>query len=207
MSNQLFDIIKSQLSDQVVEQLNVQIGNPNKNQMMLATDGIINTLIGALAKNASTKEGSSSLNNALERDHDGSLLDNLLGVFTGNTQANDRQVDGLGIIMHLLGNQTTGAVDMITKMSGLDRNKTARLLIMIAPIVLAALGKVKKQNSMDTNSIQNLLTDTVQTQHQNQGNPTMNLITKFLDKDNDGNVTEEIASIGMKMLGNLLKKR
>ena len=207
MSNQLFDIIKSQLSDQVVEQLNVQIGNPNKNQMMLATDGIINTLIGALAKNASTKEGSSSLNNALERDHDGSLLDNLLGVFTGNTQANDRQVDGLGIIMHLLGNQTTGAVDMITKMSGLDRNKTARLLIMVAPIVLAALGKVKKQNSMDTNSIQNLLTDTVQTQHQNQGNPTMNLITKFLDKDNDGNVTEEIASIGMKMLGNLLKKR
>lgn len=35
----------------------------------------------------------------------------------------------------------------------------------------------------------------------------MNLITKFLDKDNDGNVTEEIASIGMKMLGNLLKRK
>ncbi|NJL74923.1 MAG: DUF937 domain-containing protein [Saprospiraceae bacterium] len=144
MSNQLFDIIKSQLSEQVVDQLSTQIGNPNKDKTMLATDGIINTLIGALAKNASTPEGVKSLDNALERDHDGSLLDNFLGVLTGNTQAGDRQVDGLGIVMHLLGNQTTGAVDMITKMSGLDRNKTSRLLIMLAPVVLSALGKVKK---------------------------------------------------------------
>ncbi|NJL74924.1 MAG: hypothetical protein HC892_07725 [Saprospiraceae bacterium] len=60
---------------------------------------------------------------------------------------------------------------------------------------------------MDTNNIQNLLNDTVEKQHQNEQNPTMNLITKFLDKNNDGKVTEEIASIGMKMLGNLLKRK
>lgn len=168
MSDQLFDIIKSQLSDQVVDQLSTQIGNPNKDKTMLATDGIINTLIGALAKNASTPEGVKSLDNALERDHDGSLLDNFLGVLTGDAQAGDRQVDGLGIIMHLLGNQTASAVDMITKMSGLDRNKTSRLLIMLAPVVLSALGKVKKQNRLDTNSIQNLLNDTVEKQHQDE---------------------------------------
>ena len=51
MSNQLFDLIKSQMTDQVMDQIGNQLGNRNRQQTELATTGALNTLIGALAKN------------------------------------------------------------------------------------------------------------------------------------------------------------
>jgi len=208
MTNQLFDLIKSQLSDQVMDQINTQIGNRDHKQTELATTGALNTLIGALAKNVAQPGGAKSLFNAVERDHDGGgLLDNLLGVLTGKNQVqNNRSVDGLGILMNLLGGRTTGAVDMISKMSGIDKNKSARLMIMLAPVVLSALGKMRKQKQLNEGGLQNLIQHTVEEQHQSPQNPTINLISKFLDTDNDGDVKDELAGMGMKILGNLLRR-
>jgi len=208
MSNQLFDLIKSQLSDQVMDQLDNQLGNRNRQQTELATTGALNTLIGALAKNVNRPESAQSLFNAVERDHEGGgILDNLLGVLTGQDKSqSSRATDGLGIMMHLLGDRTRGSVDMLSKMSGMDRNKSARLLITLAPVVLSALGKMKAKNRLDQGGLQNVIKDTVREQHHNDANPTMNLITRFLDQDNDGNVTNEIAGMGMKLLGNLLRR-
>ncbi|MEM8526077.1 MAG: DUF937 domain-containing protein [Bacteroidota bacterium] len=208
MSNQLFDLIKGQLTEQVMDQLDTQLGNRNRQQTELATTGALNTLIGALAKNINKPGGAQSLFNAVERDHEGGgILDNLLGVLTGQDQSqSSRSMDGLGIMMHLLGDRTRGSVDMLSKMSGMDRNKSARLLITLAPVVLSALGKMKSKNRLDQGGMQNVIQDTVRQQHENNSNPTMNLITRFLDQDNDGNVTNELAGMGMKLLGNLLRR-
>lgn len=205
--NQLFGLIQSYLTPDVMRQISTQIGSPNQEQTAVATTGALNTLIGALAKNTQDPNQASSLFSAIERDHDGgNLLDNLLGVLTGKTQANNRQVDGLGILMHLLGGKTTSAVDMLTNLSGMDRNKTARLMIMLAPVVLSALGKMKKQQNLDQGKLTNVIQDTVKQQHQNQQNPSMNLITQFLDRDGDGKVQEEITQIGMNLLKNFFKR-
>ncbi|MEL6717110.1 MAG: DUF937 domain-containing protein [Bacteroidota bacterium] len=208
MTNQLFDLIKGQLTDQVMNQLDTQLGNRNRQQTELATTGALNTLIGALAKNIGKPGGAQSLFNAVERDHDGGgILDNLLGVLTGQDQSqSNRAMDGLGIMMHLLGDRTRGSVDMLSKMSGMDRNKSARLLITLAPVVLSALGKMKAKKKLDQGGLQNVIQDTVRQQHADNANPTMNLITRFLDQDNDGNVTDELAGMGMKLLGNLLRR-
>lgn len=125
---------------------------------------------------------------------------------SGKKEADNRQFDGLGILMHLLGNKTTNAVDMVTNLSGMDRNKTSRLMIMLAPMVLAALGKMKKQQNLNPDDLTNVIQNTVKEQEQNQANPTMSLITKFLDKDGDGKIKEELAGIGMKVLKNFFKK-
>ncbi len=206
--NQLLGLIQSYLTPEVMNQISTQIGSPNQEQTTLATTGALNTLIGALAKNTQDPSNATSLFSAVERDHDGGgLLDNLLGVLTGKQQADNRQVDGLGILMHLLGGKTTSAVDMLTNLSGMDRNKTARLLIMLAPVVLAALGKMKKKQNLDPSSLTNVIQDTVKSEHRNQQNPSMNLITQFLDRDGDGNVQKEITQIGMNVLKNLFTKR
>ncbi|MCB0571926.1 MAG: DUF937 domain-containing protein, partial [Phaeodactylibacter sp.] len=144
MSANLMDLLQGSLSEDMIGQLSQQLGGANKQQTAAAASGIVSTLMGALAKNASTQQGAQALNNALERDHDGSVLDNIMDVFSGNTQnVNDRALNGSGILNHILGDRQGGAIDMISKLSGLDSGKTGNLMSMLAPVVLGALGKAK----------------------------------------------------------------
>ena len=76
------EILQSQLGGALIPELSKQVNAP-EDQTSAATNGILSTLIGALSKNASTPEGAASLNNALEQDHDGGILDNIMGLLGG----------------------------------------------------------------------------------------------------------------------------
>ncbi len=206
----IMNLLQGQLSQGVLDQLTQQIGASDSKQTAAATAGIMNTLVGALAKNASNPEGAQSLSNALDRDHDGSVLDNVMDMFTGGgqvAQQNNRAMNGSGILNHILGDRQGGAIDMISKISGLDSGKTGNLMTMLAPILMGALGKQKRQQGLDVGGLANLLTGTVTQQNQSPQNPTMSLVTKFLDADGDGSITDDVASIGMKLLGGLFGRK
>lgn len=206
----IMDLLQGQLSDGVLDQLTKQIGANDKQQTAAATAGIMNTLVGALAKNASNPEGAKSLSNALDRDHDGSVLTDLMGMFTGGGQAqqqNSRAMNGSGILNHILGDRQGGAIDMISKISGLDSGKTGNLMTMLAPLLMGALGKTKRQQGLDVGGLAGLLSGTVTQQRQSQQNPTMGLVTKFLDADGDGSIADDVANIGMKLLGGLFGRK
>lgn len=200
------DLLQGSLTSGMVDQLSQQLGGADKQKTAAAASGIVTTLMGALAKNASTTEGAQSLNKALERDHDGSILDDVMGMLTGNAQVNnDRMLNGSGILNHVLGNKQSGAVDMISKLSGLDSSKTGSLMAMLAPVVMGALGKAKRQQGLDVAGIASLLSGTVSAQQQQ--NPTMNLVTSFLDADGDGSIVDDVASMGMKILGSFFGRK
>lgn len=204
-ANQLTNILQGQLSDQLIGQLSRQLGGADKGQVQTAASGIVTTLIGALARNASTPQGAQSLNNALQQDHDGSILDDVIGMVTGQTQPqNSRAVNGAGILKHVLGGKQGGVIDMISSMSGLDKSKTGSLMMMLAPIVMGALGKAKNQQGLDMGGLVEVLTGAVS--QQKSSNPTMDLALRFLDKDGDGSIIDDVASIGAKMFGNFFKK-
>ena len=200
------DLLQGSLTPGMVDQLSHQLGGADKQKTAAAASGIVTTLMGALAKNASTTEGAQSLNNALERDHDGSILDDVMGMLTGNAQVNnDRMLNGSGILNHVLGNKQSGAVDMISKLSGLDSSKTGSLMTMLAPVIMGALGKAKQQQGLDMAGIASLLSGTVSAQKQQ--NPTMNLVTSFLDADGDGSIVDDVANMGMKILGGFFGRK
>ncbi len=203
----LMDMIQSQVSDQLIGQLTSQLGgNVRPEQTAAATSGILATLMGAMAKNASTPDGASALNNALERDHDGSILDDVMGMVTGQTApSNQRATNGAGILGHILGNRQGGAVDMISKMSGLDQNNTGQLMTMLAPMLMGMLGKTKRQNNLDAGSLTDLLAGA--SQRQRQQAPATSLIESFLDADKDGSIADDVAGIGMKILGGLFRRK
>jgi hypothetical protein len=202
----LIDLLQGQLSGGLVDQLSRQIGGADREQTATAAQGIVTTLVSQLARNASTPEGAQSLNNALERDHDGSILDNLTDVLTGNAQPqNQSTVNGLGILKHVLGERQGGVANMVSQMSGLESGKTMQLMGLLAPVVMGMLGKAKNQNGLDVGGIANLLNGTV-SQQQQTGNPTVNMISRFLDADGDGSALDDIANMGMKILGGLFKK-
>lgn len=208
----LMDILQSQLTDDVIGQLSQQLGGVAPEKTKAATSGILTTLMGALAKNASNTNGATALNNALEQDHDGSLLDDLMGAIQGNPQVaqrHTRAMNGTGILKHVLGERQSGAVDMISKMSGLDQSKTGSLMSILAPIVMGTLGKQKKQGGLDIAGIISMLSGSMaQTKAQNSDNPLMGMIGKFLDSDGDGSIIDDIGSIvGKGLLKNLFGGR
>ena len=76
---------------------------------------------------------------------------------------------------------------------------------MLAPMVLGMLGKQKKTQGLDLAGIASMLSGTVT--QQKQANPAMGLISSFLDKDGDGSIMDDVAGMGMKVLGNLFKNK
>jgi hypothetical protein len=206
MATELMDLLQGQISDGMVNYFSNQIGADDDEKTEVATAGIVSTLIGALANNASNPQGAQALNNALERDHDGSVLDDITGMLSGQKQPpSQKALDGSGILNHVLGDRQSGAMDMISRMSGLESNKVGNLMQMLAPVVMGALGKTKRQRGLDVSDLAALLTKT-KVEQANQ-NPTMALITRFLDQDGDGSVVDEVASIGMKMLSGFFRNR
>lgn len=204
----IMDLLQGQLSSGMIDQLSQSLGGVEKEKTAKAATGITSILMGALAKNASSPEGASSLASALDRDHDGSILNDAVGMVTGanrNVGSSgldlNRMLNGSGILNHVLGEKQSGAIDMISKMSGLDSSKTGSLMTMLAPVIMGALGKTKRENNLNSDGLSSVLSGTVK-KHADS-NPMLSMATKFLDADGDGSIMDDIAGMGMKMLGGL----
>lgn len=201
----LLDLLQGQLDDNLIDQISSQLGGVDRKQTASAAQGVMSTLVSALAKNAANPQKASGLANALDKDHDGSILNDLTGLLGGNVPTqNARAANGAGIIKHLLGNQSNGAVDMISKMSGLDSSKTGNLMTMLAPMVMGMLGQQKRQQGLDIGGLAGLLSNTVNQQRSGGNNPLMDMANRFLDKDGDGSALDDVAGmVGKGLLGKL----
>lgn len=201
----LNSLLQGQLPDGLLDQLSQQIGG-DKDQTANAASGIINTLLGGLAKNAGSQDGADSLAGALDRDHDGSIFDNLSGLLSGDAQGgNASTMNGLGILQNILGDKAGGAAGLIGQMSGLSSGQSGNLMALLAPILMGALGKQKQQNGLDGGGIASLLSNLVTQQSAAQAptNPLMGLVSQFLDKDHDGSMVDDVAGM---LMSNLFKK-
>jgi hypothetical protein len=83
--------------------------------------------------------------------------------------------------------------------------KSAELMKLLAPLVMGTLGQAKKQNGFDLGGLASVLSGTV-SQASNQQGSGMSMIAKVLDADGDGSVMDDIAGMGMKVLGGLFRK-
>ena len=194
-------LIQSQVSGALVEQLAGEMGG-NKDQTSPAVKGAMSMLMGALANNASTPQGANALAGALEKDHDGSILEDVMGFIGGQKQAsNSRMLNGAGILKHVLGQRQETAVDMLSQQSGMDKSQMFSLLVKVAPVVMGMLGKVKKEQNLDQGGLSNLL----RSANQDIAKPSSGLgmgdmFTSLLDRDGDGSIVDDVAQSGFKAL-------
>jgi hypothetical protein len=179
-----------QQGQQAVEQISHSLGaNPTvtNNAIQLALPMILS----ALAKNAQQPQGAEDLTNALQKNHDGGILDNLGGFLNDNPQTNS---EGIGILGHILGNKQGAVAHQVAEKSGLDIGQVAQLLITLAPIVMGFLGKRKQEQNLDAGGLSNMLGEQQQAM-QSSGNPMMDMVSGLLDKDNDGSTMDDLASM------------
>lgn len=203
----IMDLLKGQLSEGLLDQLTQQIGAQDRQQTATAAEGIVETLMAALAKNSRTPEGAGALSNALDKDHDGSILDDVAGYLGGSRQAqNTRMTNGAGILKHVLGGNAGNIADMIGQLSGLQGKQAGSLMATLAPLVLGALGKQKRQSNLDQGGLADILGQVAgrqQQRNQQQRSPLGGLINNFLDKDGDGSVIDDVAG----MLGKFMRRK
>jgi hypothetical protein len=145
----LIDDLTSQLQGNTLSQMSRQIGADEVNTSR-AISMALPMLLGGLAREAETPTGAQSLNRALEEDHDGSLLDNVSALFGPATSgtadvAPPRALNGAGILGHVLGGKRDPVQQGIGRATGLDSQQVGRLLMMLAPLVMAYLGRRKRQ--------------------------------------------------------------
>jgi hypothetical protein len=180
----------------------VSVSDASPDQTKAALASAIPILMNALAKNSSTPEGADALQNAISRDHDGSLLDNLGGFLSNPAVGN-----GAGILRHVLGNKQQNVVNYISSDSGLSGSSVGRILELAAPIVMGFLGKKTAGGSGGGGGglLGGLLNSYLN--HETQQAPqSQSVINQILDRDNDGNDTDDIAELGMSLLGRLFKR-
>lgn len=202
MSN-ILELVQSKISGEVLAQLTQQIGGGEK-ETQSAIQAAIPAMLAAMSKNAQSPEGAASLAGALEKDHDGGILENLMGFVTsGNDTAG-----GSGILNHLFGQKRTGVEQVVSQESGLNSGATSNLMTQLAPIVMGFLGQEKKQGGLDVGGIASLVMNqfTGAKQESNTGNATLDMITGFLDKEGDG-VGDDLMDIGKGLLGNLFGRK
>ena len=157
-------------------------------------------ILGQLTSNVSTPQGAESLNNALEQNHDGSLLNDLggLGSLIFGTQqqaAPPPQVDGGGILGHIFGNAQGQVAQQVSNQTGVSTGQVAQILMMLAPIVMAYLGRQKQQQGVDAGGLGGLLGDLL-----GSGSNAAAAPGGFFDRDGDGSQLDDIASMAFNYL-------
>ncbi|MDQ3689245.1 MAG: DUF937 domain-containing protein [Chloroflexota bacterium] len=127
----------TQLLDGRADEIGRQIG-ADGGQTRSAIHSAIPALLSALSANAGQGSG---MRQALARDHDGSILDDIGGYLGGSAQLSPRTTNGAGILEHTLGDRQPEVQQALSAKSGLDMGSVGSLLALLAPIVMGMLGK------------------------------------------------------------------
>jgi hypothetical protein len=152
-------------------------------------------IVAALARNAAQPDGARDLQEAVVKDHDGSIFDNLTG-YLNNPQA----ANGSGILGHVFGQQQEAVQSNLAQATGLDQNAAGSILEMAAPLVMGALGQTQKQNGLDADGLSQFLA--AQREQTAKSAPDlMGALNAMLDSNHDGSVTDDVG----RLLGNFLK--
>jgi hypothetical protein len=191
----LIDLVHEQLDPQAISQLSRQLGT-DENTTRQAVPAALTALLGGLSHNASQPQGAQQLAGALSRDHDGSLLDNLSGFFN-----NPQGGQGAGILGHVFGNRTPAVESQVGRATGLNQGQVARLLMLLAPVVLAALSRrQRQQGGLNPGGISDILRG--EREHIERANPqNRGLLESILDRDGDGQIIDDIAGMAGGILG------
>ncbi|MBP7587420.1 MAG: DUF937 domain-containing protein [Thermoanaerobaculia bacterium] len=234
----LFDQLSQHVNADTIGQIANQIG-ATPGQTQAAVSAAMPMLLGALARNSATPQGAAGILGALERDHDGSLLDSLGGLFgsaggAGGLSEIGGMLGGLlgggsagvgsggggmmdmggAILGHVFGGKQGNVAASLGKSTGLQSGQILQLLAMLAPIVMAVLGKQNKQSGgLDQGGLADILGGAFQksaaqapasvTQASGAGG-IGDLLSSVLDANHDGSVMDDLMKQGGGILGSLL---
>lgn len=185
----LLDGLMQQLGGDTLRQLGTRIGaDPASTQQ--AVSAALPALLGALARNAQTPDGAAALAGALERDHDGSALQDIAATLGGGS--------GAGILKHVFGGRQEAVQQGVGAATGLSGSQAGQLLTMLAPLVMGALGSAKRARGLDAGGLAAMLGQERASLGSGGG---LGGLLQLIDRDGDGSVVDDLGGMLGRMLG------
>ena len=203
MSSSLTDDLVSQLQGQPLNQISQQLGLP-PSEARSAVATALPLLLGALGRNTSQPQGADSLFGALQRDHTGLDLGNVVGTVLGGGG------QGSEILSHILGQRQQVAAQGLGAATGLGGDRANMLLKILAPIVMAYLAKRmfasrEVAGPSAPNPTPTGLSDVLgqeSSRLRQQPGTTGGLLSAVLDRDGDGDVDfSDLTRLGGSIFG------
>jgi len=196
----ILDTIQQQLGPDTIQQMSAALG-ADPSATSSAVSMALPALLGGLSHNASTPQGAAALDQALG-DHDGSILDSLGGGLGGLLGGGG----GIGgaILGHIFGGKRGAVEQGVGHASGLNAAQVAQLLAMLAPIVMGALGRMKRERGIDASTLPQVLPQAAPAGMPSAGGFDLNSI---LDSNHDGQIADDVGNLGKSILGGIFGKK
>lgn len=196
----LLDLLNSDMGKTIISGVSSETGqSTDKTSNVLSM--ALPVLTQAMQRNASSSQGAEGLLNALNKKHDGSILDNLGGLFSGGVDSNVTD-DGSKILNHILGKKQQNVQNALSKQSGIDAGAIGNILKVAAPLLMGLIGKQsKQQNVNNSNDLTGMLGGLLSGGNKTQQDQSF--LSSILDADGDGSVIDDVAGM---VMGNNKKK-
>ena len=200
----LMNLVSQELSGPRLSQMSRQLGI-SEEQTREALPAALAALTGGLAQNAAQPQGAQQLANALNKDHDGGLLDSLDGFLGGMGGGGGANLGGGGlgagaaILGHVFGQRQQRVEGNLGRATGLNPQTVASLLAMLAPIVMAYLGRQQRQKQLDPGGLAEVLGQ--ERQRIEQVPQARGGLGALLDLDGDGGFMDDLANLAGGLFG------
>lgn len=194
------NIINSVIADQLSKSASQKINIP-EDKSRDVVNMAVPLLVAGLAKNAKNPKEAKNISEAISKDHDGSILNDLSSVFLSG----GREQEGEKIIEHILGKKVEPASKAIGNQVQVNPEQVKKVLSLVAPVVMGAIGSKQKTGGLDSSTLTDFLQETV-TKKVSGSNQQDNLLTQILDQNKNGSVIDEIINFVLKLISGHSKK-
>lgn len=160
MGVNLMEMLKDAVGDQLTNQASAFLGESTENTSS-AVGAIMPALLGGLLKKGSDQQGAQGILDFMSNANiDGSLLDNLGGMFGGGEKTNGLLTAGSGILDFVFGRNSSmleSVIDLISGQSGVKKSTSSSLMRMVSPLLMGVIGRYVKNKALDGLGLMNLL--------------------------------------------------
>lgn len=147
----LLDSLMEQLQSKgAIDRIAGQLG-VSSDQANSAVSAGLPAILAGLAKNTEKPGGAAALSTALDKDHDGSVLED------DSYFSSYQDKNGAGILGHVFGEKTNAVQSQVSALGGLPSAQGGQLLQMLAPLVMGYLGKQKSSGGLDVGDLAQIL--------------------------------------------------
>jgi hypothetical protein len=195
----IFEGLADLQSPEAARTLSRQLGT-DEAATQSAVAAALPALMGALSRTGTSRDGAQSLLAALDRDHDGSILDDLLGALGGEGSGSAE-----GILGHLLGARRGAVESQIGRQSGLDPASVGKILAALAPLVMGALGRARRQGNWDADGLAREL-GAERTRAEEAVPGAFGIFEQLLDADDDGEIGDDVTRIGARLVESFFRR-
>jgi len=157
MAINLLEMLSSQMGGSQYSQIGKFLG-ADEGIVKSAMGAALPSILGSVISNGNSSTGAAGLINMLNKGNfDGSMLDNLGGLFGGGNATSSLMNSGSSILSSLMGNKLGSVVDMIGSVTGMKKSSSSSLMSMAAPLVMSVLGRYVKNKALDASGLSSFL--------------------------------------------------